>query len=562
MGAEAMGTLMPDGALLLADLYRSPHARPAPTLLHRTPYSRATDPAGGSADIGVLQNAGFNVVTQSVRGRFGSAGRFVPYAQERQDGAATIEWITTQPWSDGVVAMVGRSYGGAAQWLAGATGSPLVAAALRALAPERAAADFYDGWTYLGGAFQLGFCLGWVLDDLLLGLGSEAAHVWRAHALAEIDEIFRAPWRVLDALGAWVPFYLEWLEHPAADAYWQQSGAFGDGVLDAPALVVTGWYDIFASGAIRDYTRHRSRSRASVIVVGPWAHLSNGDVLGDRVFAEGSLDLTTLYLAWYRHWLGPGSRQARAPLSGAYLYVMGIDRWAHFDVWPDGEADTAVLYFGPQRQLAADQPAASSHGDILLYDPRNPVPTCGGAISIPFDSSHAAAGPRDQRKIELRDDVLSYTSAPLSEPLAVAGRVEVVLHASSSARDTDFTANVIDVYPGGRAELLCGGVLRVRYRDGLDAPAPLVPGIVYRLVIDCGWTANVFPPGHRVRVDVSSSSFPRFDPNQNNAGPSIAVQPTVPVVALNEVLHSPRHASHVRLPVMPYASILAGEWRW
>ena len=532
---------MRDGVPLRAHLYRPPAAAgPLPTLVHRTPYGRGAQGAGGSLDGARLVAAGFNLVVQDVRGRFGSGGTFEPYLHEGADGADTVEWIARQPWSAPAVGMVGRSYGGAVQWLAAAERP----AALRALAPEVAVADFHEGWSYQGGAFRLGFCLRWVLEDLARPTqGGPGA----AEAEARLDALLAdgtRPREALELLDERAPYYREWLEHPVRDEYWRRRGVRGRlAAIAAPALVVGGWYDPFLSGTLADFraVRRGQAGGDSRLVVGPWNHGGRDGVFPARRFPGGALDLTGLHARWF----GVHLRGEEAdPGPAVRLYVTGADEWRGYDDWPPPGAREHRLYLG--EAALHPHPPGSGGCDRFRYDPRDPVPTGQGMDAGP------EYGPLDVRALDARRDVLRYSTPPLEASLMVAGEVVLVLFASSSARDTDFTARLVDVAPDGAALALCDGIVRACRRAASPEPRPLAPGAVERYEIRVGAAAHLFRPGHRIRVDVSSSNFPRFDANPNTGGPSLALGGAETVVARNAVHHGPAHPSHLHLPVLPW----------
>ncbi|GGT35263.1 CocE/NonD family hydrolase [Streptomyces chromofuscus] len=547
---------MSDGVVLRADVYRPDTSRPLPALLQRTPYGKGSSAGGRSLDWMRLVEAGYCLVVQDVRGRYASGGVFRPFADDAADGRDTVEWAAGRDWCDGTVGMIGRSYEGAAQWHAAAAAPP----ALRALAPHVAAADPYEGWTYLGGAFQLGFCLHWVLGDLLHGqverAGGTAADVRAvAEALDGIDELYRAPWRALPLLDRLAPYYREWLEHPGPDAHWRGLAAAPDG-RRPPALVVGGWYDIFLPGTLRTPSP-RPDDR---LLIGPWSHCVTGGVFPERRYGlaadEAEFDMTAAHLAFFDRHLKGGTEQAGPPVE---LFAGGADRWItpagppgadsvplalHLD--SDGDARTrhgsGVLHHAPPRREVTD---------VYRYDPRDPVPTAGGATCMTGMLVGADCGPLDQRAVEDRPDVLCYTGPRLDAPLTVSGEVVAELYVSSSAPDTDFTAKLVDVHPDGRAEILCDGVVRTGHRARLDGVRPPVPDTVHALPVAAGTVVHVFRPGHRVRLEVSSSNFPRFDPNPNTGGTPLTLADAPVATAVNRVHHGPGRPSRLLLPVCP-----------
>jgi uncharacterized protein len=563
---------MRDGVELATDVYRPDTTQPLPTLLQRLPYNKEL-PALVNVSLDVLRavQAGYVVVVQDTRGRYASGGTFNPFFDEAADGADTVAWAAAQPWSTGQVGMVGGSYFGATQWLA-ATQAP---EALKALAPYITAADYHEGWAYQGGAFELGFNLHWALISLALGelerRGEAAEHEALARLVAAIDRNDELYWRLpltdLPELADLAPYYFDWLAHPAYDDYWRTiAPSESHERITAPALNVGGWYDLFLGGTLANYTGMQQRggspaARRPQLIVGPWAH---GDHLG--VFPERSygllsgvegFDLTGAQLRWFDHWL-KGADNGVESDPPVRIFVMGADVWRQERDWPLPDTRYAHYYLHSQGRansgagdgsLSTAAPGAEE-ADAYLYDPRRPVPTVGGATFLPGLAVGANGGPRDQRAVEARDDVLCYTTPPLEHDLEVTGPIELVLFASSSAPDTDFTGKLVDVHPSGRAEILTDGILRARYRDSVASATPLEPGRVYELHIDLWATANVFKAGHRLRLDISSSNFPRFDRNTNTGGPIASEGPAALVPALNRVYHDASHPSHVVLPII------------
>ncbi|SDZ35696.1 hypothetical protein SAMN05421504_113121 [Amycolatopsis xylanica] len=547
-----------DGVVSRADLYRTAGREPRPTLLQRTPYGKAVYPPGSPADVDRLTAAGYNLLVQDVRGRWDSAGVFEPYEYELGDGYDTIEWIGKQDWATDAVGMLGSSYEGAVQWQAAVSGAPN----LRAIAPHVTSSDFHEGWTYQGGAFQLGFCLRWVLADLTLpplGDGKLRAAVDRA--VAGIEAGYRDPSSLSGLIGRVAPYYQRWLEHPVYDDYWRGiSVRERYAEITKPALSIGGWYDIFVAGTVANYAAMRRLGVSQRLIVGPWSHCLMAGRFPEREYGPSAdaatFDLTGAHLEWFDEHVRYGPPSAEPPVR---LFVMGADEWRGYADWPPPEAQPVRLYLhsnGSANTRAGDGVLAATgpedeHADVFRYDPADPVRTGGGSTLMAGLMSGVDCGPLDQRSIECRADVLCYSTEALAEPVTVVGMVTLVLYAESSAVDTDFTAKLVDVAPDGRAEILCDGILRARYRDSLSEPRMLTPHRVHELRIEVGPTANVFRRGHRVRLEVSSSNFPRFDLNPNTGGSGTAHGAGPAVVAVNRVHHSRAYPSHLVLPILP-----------
>lgn len=552
---------LPDGTTLRADVWRPADGRPAPVLLQRTPYDKAfalvvqtgLDPARAVA-------AGYAVVVQDVRGRYASEGTFEPLVHEAADGAATVAWAAAQPFCDGRVAMYGGSYVGATQLLAAGERPP----ALRALLPHVTAADYHDDWFYEGGAFQLGFALNWARS---LAAGELARRRERGDDVAELEERLEA--ELADPLAAYArlpltdhpllaelaPYWLRWLAHPLRDGFWRAiSPRERFGAIDVPALHLGGWHDVFLPGTLEGYAALRAAGRAPQrLVVGPWAHGGWGDAVGELIYgpeaSRYALDPTDLHLRWFDTVLGGDAPDPDAP--PVRIFVAGANRWRDEDGWPLARARTRRLHLRADASLTWDPPESGEPQRTYVYDPADPVPTTGGRTLMPGHEASIALGARDQRAVQARPDVLVYTSAPLERELEVTGAVRLVLHAASSALDTDWTAKLVDVRPDGRALGVTDGILRARCRDGLDRARLLEPGRPERFTVEVGPTAIVFGRGHRVQLELSSSNFPRFDRNPNTGGDPAQARACDLTPAHQRVFHDAARASWLELPVVP-----------
>jgi putative CocE/NonD family hydrolase len=564
-----------DGVRLATDLYLPDTPAPVPAIVMRLPYNKENPfllfLAG---DILRVAQAGFAVVVQDCRGTFASEGEFNPYFQEGQDGADTLSWVASQSWCDGRVGTMGASYYGATQWLAAMESPP----ALKAMAPFITTDQYYDRWTYQGGAFQLGFMLQWA--SVTFALGDSVRRLAQGDAtLGELSAAIQAgdavpthyqhlPLRDMPHLKVLAPYYQDWLAHPAWDDYWRAAAPCEHyEKITAPALNFGGWYDLFLGGTLANYHGMKARGgspearRGQHLVIGPWVHGYNGGVYPERNFGlmahDALADVTGMQIRWFEHWL-KGEDRGIESARPVRLFIMGRDVWREEDDWPlpDTRFERWYLHSGGHANTAAGdgilsptQPGAEAF-DTYRYDPANPVPTCGGATFLPGLFVAANAGPRDQQVLERRDDVLCYTSAPLDEDLEVTGPLALVLWVSSSARDTDFTGKLVDVYPDGRAIILSDGILRARYRESLSAPQPLVPGECYEITLDLVATANLFRAGHRIRLEVSSSNFPRFDRNTNTGGVIADETAADFIVATNRVHHDANRPSYLMLPII------------
>lgn len=560
---------MRDGTILKTDLYLPDAPGPWPTLVHRTPYAKNSSGAIiGMLDIRRAVLGGYAVVIQDTRGRNASAGDFEPFANEGNDGYDAIEWLAAQAWCNGRVGMWGNSYVGATQWLAAINRPPHLAA----IAPTVTASDYHEGWTYQGGAFELGFSGTW---GAMLALGNLArAANWRnddpavQRQLDTVDGLQGALWTLpLTALPGVeaLPAYQDWLAHPEDDAYWRRWRiADHYGRLDLPAFHTGGWYDIFLGGTLRNFAGMRTgaaseRARAAQrLIVGPWHHFMPFDnKVGEWNFGQRAaaalLDWDGLALRWF-DWVLKGVAngvEAEAPVK---LFVMGANRWRDESEWPLARARPTPYYLRGNGRANSRQgdgwlspvPPADEPADSYVYNPRDPVPTRGGGLCCSL--VHTPGGVFDQRQIEERADVLVYSTPPLERAVEVTGPITVTLFAASSAVDTDWTAKLVDVHPNGFAQNLTDGIIRARYRHGTDRATPLAPGAIERYTIDLWATSNCFLPGHRIRVEISSSNFPRFDRNPNLGRPAAGEHELQP--AHQTVWHDGRYPSHITLPIV------------
>jgi hypothetical protein len=560
---------MPDGIELAGDLLRPNSVDPLPTLLHRTPYNKREQLTGGSLDANRIATSGFNLFVQDVRGRFASGGIFNPYVSEQSDGHQTLAWIMRQPWSKPAVGMLGRSYAGAAQWLA-ASGSP-PPSGLLAIAPEVGGADFYEGWTYRGGVLQFGYVLHWLLEDL----------IWPTHDSRmksnsqEIEnllncpsELYNRPWQILNLVDQLAPYYKDWLNHTQQDEYWRRVSAF-DGIseMTAPSLSIGGWYDVFLPSTLAAFKRVRSTTRSrfaresSRLIVGPWNHTQRNGVFSTRTFDLDNrakpFNLTDIHIDWFRSHLCNHSTIPCGP--PVELYIMGVDKWRNFEDWPPPQAKILELFLhsaGGANTVLGDgtlcmEVPDQARTDLYIYNPNDPAPTVDRFFEQGKVDVEILYGPTNKRHLENRSDMLFYTSAPLNSPMTVVGEILVVLYASFSAPSTDFTAKLFDVFLDGTPHLLCDGIIRAGHRGPAESVSHECHGEVSRFVIEVGATANVFRSGHRIRLAISSSNFPRFDRNPNTGGPSLALGESKPVTSRNRVHHGGKRPSCLLLPVLP-----------
>jgi putative CocE/NonD family hydrolase len=545
---------MRDGVVLVADVYRPRAPGRFPVLLTRTPYDRRHPETGL-----FFASHGYVVVLQDPRGRYGSEGEFYPFRDEARDGYDTVEWAAALPYADGKVGMFGGSYVGATQLLAAMAKPPH----LVAIHPHVTASEYYEGWTYQGGALMEWFTSSWASGLAVDTLRRKTASLSRPRDWVEGLPLER--YRLLDLpdVAGLAPYLQDWIRHPTLDAYWKStrvSDHYGD--MAVKGLHVAGWHDIFSRGSIENYIGLRARAatpeaRAGQrLIVGPWAHWPNSPEgkVGDVVFGPSAvLDEDAELLEWAAFALrGETNRYATgAPVR---LFVMGENVWRDEPDFPPARARATRYYLHAVRganssagdgRLGTDPPRQEPP-DHFDYDPADPVRTLGGRLCC---GAQYLPGPADQRPNESRPDVLVYSTPPLAEDLEVTGFLTAEIQAATSAVDTDFTAMLVDVDPTGYARYLGDGIVRARYRTSREAAALLNPGEVVTYSIDMGPTSNVFKAGHRVRLYVSSSNFPRFDRNPNTG--EVAAGATRLVKARQTVYHDAVRPSALVLPVVP-----------
>ena len=543
---------MRDGVNLSADIYLpKDNPGPLPVVLSRTPYDNMDENMVDSA-VFFAQN-GYAFVAQDVRGRFDSDGEYYPWVNEFNDGHDTVEWIGAQPWCDGNVGMVGSSYIGNVQWQAAAMGSRY----LKTIIPRVIGHNLHESPQFQGGAFQLGWTAMWAFR--MDGRTRQDIFIYNW------DQLFQSlPLKELDgAAGRDMPFYRDWIDHPDYDDYWKALAIeerYQE--IKIPVLQIGGWYDFFTLGTFKNFVGMLERGGSELAkgnqraIVGPWVHRANFFThAGEVDFGKSSLlDQKEIELRWLDRWLKGISNGAdqEAPLR---IFVMGTNQWRDEHEWPLARTRFTPFYFhsaGEANSLLGDgglstSPPEDEQPDRYLYNPTFPVPTRGGCNCC--NPEIVAWGAYDQRPVEYRNDVLVYTSDPMEEDMEATGPVIVKLFASTDARDTDFTAKLVDVDPDGYAVNLCDGIIRGRYRESTFHQRLLEPGTIYEFTIDLWPTSNVFKKGHRIRVDVSSSNFPRFDRNPNTGNKF--GQDAEMKVAHQQVFHDREHPSHIILPLIP-----------
>ena len=537
---------MRDGVHLSSNIFRPSGIAAVPTILIRTPYGKGTVPTSNYL---AFVEHGYAVMVQDVRGRNESQGVFTPLTQEGPDGDDTLNWIAKQPWSNGKVGMHGGSYLGIAQWKAALMNNPH----LKAIFPWTAGDDDYRDRLYSnGGAMKLGHRLLWIEENL------------RDYQLPEPDfnkYIWTIPLRHADvaASGRPSPLFQQTLDHPTYDSFWQDLSVQKRlKTVTVPVFSVGGWYDNYVESDLDAYTILRKYNPANRIMIGPWPHDFGKKFEGVDFGPDAQVGLRGLQLEWFDEWL-KGKQPATPVQAPVRIFVMGLNQWRDENEWPIARTQVTKFYLDSDGRanslegngdLSLESPLHSKKQnppDTYTYDPKHPVPTRGGAVCC--TPTIFPWGPLDQRKVEKREDVLVYSTPPLPNDVEVTGGIQAELYASSTAPDTDFTVKLVDVFPDGMARNLTDGMLRARYRNSLSKPELLKPKEIAKYRIDAGVTSNVFRKGHRIRIEISSSNFPRFDRNPNTGRPIADEKELVP--ATQTVYHDRKHISVVLLPIVP-----------
>ena len=586
---------MRDGVRLATDVYLpardgEPLAERLPTILMRTPYRKGSGEKG-HGDGHYYARWGYAVVFQDTRGRYESEGTWHMLLDDGPDGFDTAAWIAQQSWSNGKIGTIGTSYVGGTQHALAMTRSPH----LTTVIPVDAMSNLGYASMRNGGAFELRF---W--NWIMLNAGRGSQYVRDPGTQAELTEmaaqrfpyLLNLPLRAGTTPLRLAPAYEEWLVeamgHGINDDFWRQNNIIdhAEDYKDIPVYLVGGWYDSWASNTTANFVTLTKTIRGPVyLIMGPWIHGAQGRAAHGQVSfgADAAIpDPRAWRREWYDHWLkGIDNSVGKADpfRTKVRIFVMGSGdgskdkddflvhggSWRDEQEWPLARARETNYYLGPNGALSDRVPPAGAGSTSFQFDPKNPVPTIGGNISSNADIMLQGAwnqrgGPHiwnGQEPIPLsaRNDVLMFQTEPLAEDVEVTGELAVRLWVSSSAVDTDFTAKLIDVYPPSPSwpegfDLNIGdGIRRLRFRESLQEEVLAEPGKIYPITIHLYPTSNIFKKGHRIRVDVSSSNFPRFDVNPNTGEP--LNQHRRQIVAVNTVHHDADHPSHIVLPIVP-----------
>lgn len=524
-----------DRVRLVADVYHPVTNTDLPTIMVRIPFTNTFGNRFRADSIArYWASRGYHVVIQGTRGRYKSGGTYYPLVHERNDGIDTLTWLAQQPWFDGRLGLWGASAYAYTEWVLADQENPGPAV----LDIQICSTSFYDMF-YPGGAFSLESALYWAIRSY----GNEDREV----AQDALDRGERG-FPLIDAdnrAAQDVPFFNDWVTHTENDDYWQAiDGIDRSKTLKAPVVLTAGWFDPFLPSQLRDFMRIRrdaedSVASASRLVIGPWAHAWTVEMPDGHLTEPYRKAVLAPSIQWFdRHLAGRSPTNDATPIT---LFVMGDNVWRKEKEWPLARTVYTDFYLrssghangaGGDGRLARDAPSGQEAPDSFHYDPRQPVPTAGGAML------GKNAGIKKQNEVESRTDVLVYTGHPLGVDVEVTGPVTVLLYVKTTAPNTDFTAKLVDVYPDGTAYNVSDGVLRRAYQ-----------GETTEISIDLWPTSIVFRQGHRIRLEISSSNYPRYDRNPNTGRP-IPTE-TEPAVARQTIYHTAQWPSRLVLPIIP-----------
>jgi putative CocE/NonD family hydrolase len=574
---------MRDGIRLSTDLYFPEDAKgKLPTVLIRTVYNK-----NGTLDWNKayrrLVNNGYVVAIQDIRGRYESEGNYIVATQRREDGSDTLDWLAAQTWSNQKIGTAGCSYLGETQVVMAATNHPKHTAAI----PMSAASGYYApgrAWqSFSGGVFELAQTAGWFVSNgsqIFYGppdhidrgewfrtpeaeLFQMAPEVDFAHYLTLLPTLPTAT--LLDRTKAPPTEYKQWVTSaPDGEFYRNKDLAKADDPFNVPALFFDNWYDYGPSITLEMFERFQNNAQSDdaknnqFVVIGPGTHCDFREttedfMVGERNLGNAYFDYTELQLRWYDYWL-KDDKNALGAMPKVQYYLMGKNEWRSSEHWPlantlyqpwylHSKSNAQSRLGDGQLKLSKSNPNKSS---TLIYDPINPAPSLGGHTCC--TGSDKEAGAYDQSEIELRNDILVYSSEVLNRDIEVTGTIKAVLYVSSSALDTDFTVKLVDVYPDGKAYNIQEGAVRMRYRNSLSQAELMTPGDIYKVEVDLNATSNYFAKGHRIRIEISSSNFPRWERNLNTGGNNY--DETESITANNTIYHSDTYPSHIVLPVI------------
>lgn len=552
---------MRDGTVLAASVYRSLAVDVQPVLLVRTPYN---EQMSRTLPVTPALEAGFAVVIQNCRGTGGSEGELWAFENEASDGLDTIAWLREQEWCNGQVCMFGASYLGMAQ-LAVSGRRP---EGLAAIVPIVATNSYRDGLVFRQGALQLGQGLGWHTlktaqtlserasrgEDISAAMGSLAA------MSRDMDRTYRTlPLTDIPAITDVLPSWRRWLQNENDAGYWNRIGYTAERErTDVPALHIGGWFDLFLGGTLDNYAAISQRAASEParqnqhLIIGPWTHADQTGAAGELFFGAGAAQAIQLETQQLR-FLCESVEGRPTSIPPVQIFVMGANCWRAENEWPLARTDWQKWYLQPDGTLGPEIQVDAAAFEFT-HDPHDPVPTVGGATLINGGTDGGTGympGARDQRVLDSRTDILRFTSPPLEDDVEVTGPLAVTLYAATSAADADFTAKLINVWPDGRAMGVADGIVRARYRNGMDEPENVEPGEVCEYRIDLVATSQVFRKGHRIRVDIAGSNFPCYDRNSGSGKPAGLVTDDDLRTAAQRIHCGAGYPSHIELPVIP-----------
>ncbi len=564
---RGVGARMRDGTTLYSDIYRPKGDGPFPVVLMRLPYDKTNAESYTYAHPSWYARQGFVVVIQDCRGRWRSEGEWTPFMNEALDGYDTVQWVSQLPGTNGKVGMFGASYPGATQMLA-AVEAP---SGLTCICPAITASNYYEGWTYEGGALHLAFTENWSMGlaadtarragapdiERMLNKSARDSHDWYWYLPLKQFQPHRE--------GGMAPYFFDWITHSSYDDYWKACAPERrHDKVRVPALHIGGWYDIFLDGTLANYEGISANGDGELarngqrMLIAPWYHHPWGPQVGEINFGPSAASriVDETQIRFY-NWHMKGQDDGISQEPPVKLFVMGENVWRDEAAWPLKRAVTTPYYLhsaGFANSLSGDGtlspiPPTEEPPDTYVYDPRGPSASLGGHSCCV--EAFTPQGAYDQRPTETWKDTLCYTSEPMTAPLEVTGRVSVTLWAATSAVDTDWVARLVDVYPDGRAINLTEGIIRARFRNGTETPELLERDSIHRYTINLRGTSNVFLPGHRIRVDVVSASFPHWDRNPNTGHPLGTDTISDVETATQTVFHDGGRPSHITLPVIP-----------
>lgn len=582
---------MRDGIRLATDIYRPKTDKPVPVILSKTPYNfngwGDGEPRGNYAAAYEAVSRGYAYVVQNERGRFFSEGEWDILGTPVTDGWDAFDWFVKQPWCSGSIGLIGCSSTAEWQMAVAAMGHP----ALKAIVPQgfgagvgRIGKYYEQGNWYRGGATQMLF-IAWLYgtqnDAIRPQFPKTATQEQLIRASRQFDlapEREKVDWAkalahlpvkdILKNVNGPEGIFNDMVARKPNDPAWYKGGQYHDNMpFHVPAFWYVSWYDVSSSPnlAMVNHIKEKAAVNKAVadnqfLVIAPTLHCAytratENTVVGERSVGDARLNYNEQIYQWWDKWLKGNANNFEAKTPKVQYYTMGLNKWQTADAWPPASAQMQTMYLhsaGKANSLYGDGklapalPAKNSLPDGFAYDPMNPVPSYGGNVCCTGNA--VQGGAFDQQRMETRHDILVYTSEPLTEDTEISGFVESTLYVGSDAKDTDFTIKLIDVYPDGKAYNLDETIQRARWRDGYEKEVWMEKGKVYKLEMTPMSTSNMFKKGHRIRIEISSSNFPRFDRNLNTGGNNFDEK--TGVVANNQVFHSIQYPSQIRLPVV------------